>query len=103
MTGPSNIVTCHLWRHIDLYDPRALLKVRDLASLKEQIKWVDKMNGELYFVVGMVGFAEATSGELMATLRDEKQFEKVAHLWAQESIHTLEVYRYRGWAGAESP
>ncbi len=30
--GPSQVITCHLWRHIDLYDPRALLSVRDVPA-----------------------------------------------------------------------
>jgi len=93
--GPSKIITCHLWRHIDLYDPRALLNVRDVPSLKQQMQRADEIDGELYFVVGMIGFAEKTSPELMALLRDPQFFEALPKLWAQEHIHHLEGYRYK--------
>lgn len=93
--GPSSIITCHLWRHIDLYDPRALLHVRDVATLKQQMQRADEIDGELYFVVGMVGFVEVTSPELMALLRDERLFEPLPRFWAQEPAHHLEPYRYK--------
>lgn len=101
--GPSKIITCHLWRHIDLYDPRALLTVRDVASLKEQMRRADEIDGELYFVVGMVGFTEATSPDLMALLRDEAFFDPAEKLWAQEHIHHLEAFHYHKGSAAKLP
>jgi hypothetical protein len=55
----------------------------------------DAIDGELYFVVGMIGFAEKTSPELMALLRDPQYFEAQPKRWAQEPIHHLEAYHYR--------
>lgn len=100
-SGPSPIITCHLWRHIDLYDPRALLNVRDVQALQQQMIRADQLDGELYFVVGMIGFAEATSPDLIALLRDPRYFQPLPKLWAQEPIHHLEPYRYR--RGSFSP
>ncbi len=94
-TGPSKVFTCYLWRHVHLYDTRATTKVHEAAELRELMARADREQGALYFVVGMVGFAETTSPDLMSLLRDERQFEKLNTLWAQEIIHTLEVYRYR--------
>ncbi|MDH4475775.1 MAG: hypothetical protein QE274_04825 [Verrucomicrobiaceae bacterium] len=93
-TSPSKIITCHLWRHIDLYDPRALLTIRDAASLKAQMRRADAINGELYFVVGMVVFAEATPPDLMNLLRNPTFFNRSKKLWAQEPIHHLEAFHY---------
>jgi hypothetical protein len=102
-TGPSKIITCHLWRHIDLYDPRALLTVRDAASLKAQMRRVDEIGGELYFVVGMVAFAEATTPDLMALLRNETFFDPAEKLWAQEHIHHLEAFHYHKGSASQLP
>ncbi len=102
-TRPSNIITCHLWRHIDLYDPRALLTIRDAASLKAQMRRADAINGELYFVVGMVGFAEATTPDLMNLLRNPTFFNPAKKLWAQEPIHHLEAFHYHNGSAALLP
>lgn len=95
-TGPSKVFTCYLWRHVHLYDTRASTAVRDAAALRTLLERVHREQGELYFVVGMIGFSEVTSADLIAILRDEREFEKLDTLWAQESLHNLEVYRYRG-------
>jgi hypothetical protein len=100
-TGPSKVITCHLWRHIDLYDPRALLTVRDVEALKEQMRRADEIDGELYFVVGMVGFSEATAPDLMALLRNVTYFDPAQKLWAQEHIHHLEVFHYHKGSAAK--
>lgn len=102
-TGPSKIITCHLWRHIDLYDPRALLTIRDAPSLIAQMRRADAIDGELYFIVGMVGFAEATTPGLMALLRNPAHFEPAEKLWAQEHIHHLEAFHYRKGSAAALP
>ena len=98
-TGPSKVFTCYLWRHVHLYDTRASTSVRDAAGLRALLERVRQVQGELYFVVGMIGFSEATSADLIAVLRDDREFEKLDTLWAQESIHILEVYRWRGGGG----
>jgi hypothetical protein len=54
----------------------------------------DAINGELYFVVGMVGFAETTAPDLMALLRNPTFFDPAEKLWAQEHIHHLEAFHY---------
>jgi hypothetical protein len=95
-TGESKVITCYLWRHIELYDPRADLKVRDAARLRERIAEADAMGGQLYFVVGMRGFFREFNKDVQSMLDDPTLFEKVATLWAEEDIHIKEIYRYRG-------
>lgn len=95
-TGPSKVITCYLWRHIHLYDPRADLYVRNANRLRERMAEADAMDGHLYYVVSMRGFFREFNKDLQAMLDDPVLFEKVATLWAEEDIHTHEVYRYKG-------
>ena len=95
-TGESKVITCWLWRHIDLYDPRADLKVRDAKRLRERMAEADAMGGHLYYVVGQRAFFRAFNPDMQAMLDDPALFEKVVVLWAEEDIHIKEIYRYRG-------
>jgi hypothetical protein len=102
-SGPSKVKTCYLWRHIYLYDPRADRYVRDAATLRKLMVEADSPKGELYYVVGQRGFFAVAQKEVMDLLKDTTLFEKKAVLWAEEAIHTLEVYHYKvGSASAES-
>ena len=93
--GPSNVKTCYLWRHIYLYDPRADHNVRTTARLQELMSEADRTNGELYYVVGLRGLFRDMQREVMEKLSDPALFEHVTTLWAEEEIHTLEIYRYK--------
>jgi hypothetical protein len=95
-TGPSKVYTRYLWRYIHLYDPRSDGHVRDGASLRELMAKVDAEHGELYFTVGQRDLSRAICPEVMALLGDEKLFELKATLWAEQEIHTLAIYHYRG-------
>ena len=81
----------------------SLLTVRDAESLKAQMRRVDEIGGELYFVVGMVAFAEATTPDLMALLRNETFFDPSEKLWAQEHIHHLEAFHYHKGSASHLP
>lgn len=94
-TGQSKIVTCYMGRQIHLYDPRALENVRELPELEKIMRQVDAEGGEFYYTVGILAYSEATSPDLLQLLRDEQHFEKIATLWAQESLHTLHVFHYK--------
>jgi hypothetical protein len=93
--GPSKIKTCYLWRHIYLYDPRADTHVRDAATLRSLMKQADEIDGEFYYVVGQRLLFRELQKEVMAILSDTALFEKTHVLWAEEEIHTLEIYRYK--------
>lgn len=95
-TGESKVITCWLWRHIDLYDPRADQKVRDAKRLRERMSETDAMGGHLYYVIGQRAFFRAFNPDMQALLDDPALFEKIATLWAEEDIHIKEIYRYRG-------
>ena len=95
-TGPSKVYTRYLWRYIHLYDPRSDGHVRDGAALRALMAKVDAEHGELYFTVGQRDLSKAICPEVMALLADEKLFELKATLWAEQEIHTLAVYHYRG-------
>jgi hypothetical protein len=95
-TGESKVITCWLWRHIDLYDPRADQKVRDAKRLRERMAEADAMDGHLYYVVGQRAFFRAFNPDMQALLDDPALFEKIATLWAEEDIHIKEIYRYSG-------
>ena len=97
-TGASKVYTVYLWRHIKLYDPRADLEASNLASMVKKLQTVDEVKGELYVVMGMIGYVEHTQPDLVRLLRDERYFKKVDKLWAQERGHTLEVYHYQSGA-----
>jgi hypothetical protein len=56
----------------------------------------DAMGGHLYYVIGQRAFFRAFNPDVQALLDDPALFEKVAVLWAEEDIHTKEIYRYRG-------
>jgi len=73
-------VACWLWRHIDLYDPRADQKVRDAKRLRGMAE-VDAMGGHLYYVVGQRAL-RAFNPDMQALLDDPALFEKIAVLWA---------------------
>jgi len=96
--GPSKIITCHLWRHIDLYDPRADTYVRDSKRLRERMAEADQNGGALYYVVGQRKLFRELQADVYAMLRDPQLFELKDILWAEEDIHTLEIFRYRGKA-----
>jgi hypothetical protein len=93
--GVSKVKTCYLWRHIYLYDPRGDHDVRTEAQLRQLMEETQRTDGELYYVVGMRGFFADMQKEVYAILNDQQYFEKLATLWAEEEIHTLEIYRYR--------
>ncbi|MBL9116322.1 MAG: glycosyltransferase family 39 protein [Verrucomicrobiaceae bacterium] len=93
--GTSKIRTCYLWRHITLYDPRADRYVRDAATLQTLMSETDADDGELYYVVGQRGLFRTLQKDVMAILANPTLFDHKATLWAEEDIHTLEVYHYR--------
>jgi len=99
-TGESKVITCWLWRHIELYDPRADMKVRDAKRLRERMAEADAIGGHLYYVVGQRAFFRAINSDMQALLDDPALFEKLAVLWAEEDIHIKEIYRYRGKAAS---
>ena len=99
--GPSKVITCHLWRHIELYDPRADTYVRDATRLRERMAEVDQNGGALYYVVGQRRLFRDLQAEVYALLQDPELFERKDILWAEEDIHTLEIFRYRGKASSQ--
>lgn len=94
-SGPTNIKTCYLWRHINLYDPRGDHNVRTAARLRELMAEADRSDGQLYYIVGMRGLFADMQKEVLEVLSDTNYFEKTATLWAEEEIHTMEVYHYK--------
>lgn len=52
----------------------------------------DSMRGHLYFIVSQRDLFANMNQDLKAMLEDPQLFEKIAILWAQEDIHTKEVY-----------
>lgn len=94
--GPSKIKTCYLWRHIYLYDPRADTHVRSAAELEAAIQQTEATpGGELYYVVGQRLLFRELQKDVFALLADPALFEKTHVLWAEEEIHTLEIYHYK--------
>jgi hypothetical protein len=59
------------------------------------MKQADEIDGELYYVVGQRLLFRGLQKEVMAILSDTALFEKTHVLWAEEEIHTLEIYRYK--------
>jgi hypothetical protein len=95
--GASKVWTVYLWRHIYLYDSRADLWCRDASALKAKMATVDATpEGELYVVIGQRALTAMLSPDLVGLVKDESLFEKTHTFWAEEDIHTLEVYRYKG-------
>jgi len=93
--GPSKVYTCYLWRHHSLYDPRGDTHVRTGDELKTLMAEVDRVQGELYYIVGQRDLFMAMNPEVMAILQDPQKFEKQATLWAEHSVLTLEIYHYQ--------
>ncbi len=100
-TGPTNVVTCYLWRFIDLYDPRGTTRVRDGGQLRKLMREADRSGGALYYIVGQRDLFHNLQKEVSLLLRDASLFEFKTTLWAEDDIHTLEIYRYRGQTKAE--
>lgn len=95
-TGPSNVITCYPWRHIESYDPRADWHVGDAKTLEGRMSQADSMNGHLYFIVGQRDLFADMNKDIKVMLENPQLFEKIATLWAQEDIHTKEIYHYLG-------
>jgi fructose-specific component phosphotransferase system IIB-like protein len=94
-TGPSKVWTVYTWRHINTYDSRADIHCLSAAALKAKMAKVDATpEGELYVVVGQRVLTKALSPDMMQLVHDTKLFTKIETFWAEESIHTLEVYKY---------
>ena len=93
--GPSKIKTCHLWRHIDLYDPRADRYVRTADALMKCMAETDRIGGELYYVVGQRDLFANLQHDVMELLANRELFDHTHTFLAEESIHILEIYRYR--------
>jgi hypothetical protein len=93
--GPSKVYTCYLWRHLSLYDPRGNIHVRTGAQLRALIAEVDRVNGELYYIIGQRSLCLSMNPDLMEVVHDPRLFEKQATSWAERAIFTLEVYHYR--------
>ncbi len=92
---PSNIHTLYVWRYISLYDPRGDTHVRDALTLRRRIAEVERVQGELYVVVGHRRMARRSNADLMAMVEDSDLFEPLATFWAPEELHCLFCYRYR--------
>ncbi len=93
--GPTNIKTCYLWRHIQLYDPRGDHNVRTQSRVRELMAEAERSGGEFYYIVGLRGLFREMQREVMDMLSDPALFEHITTLWAEEEIHTMEVYRYK--------
>ena len=93
--GPSKVYTCYLWRHLSLYDPRGNIHVRTGAELRALMAEVDRVNGELYYIIGQRELCLSMNPDLMEVVHNPQLFEKKATLWAERAIFTLEVYHYR--------
>lgn len=93
--GPSTVKTCYLWRHIALYDPRGDRYVRTPERLRELMAEADRTGTELYYIVGQRGLFRVLQKNVMALLENPQFFERTATLWAEQDIHTLEIYHYR--------
>jgi hypothetical protein len=100
-TAPSKVWTVYLWRHIHTYDPRADTYCRSAQALKAKMDLVDAADGELYVVIGQRLLTEYLNPDLMVLARDERYFEPLETFWATESIHTLEVKRYKKGSGRD--
>lgn len=102
-SGPSNVITCYLWRHMESYDPRADWHVRDAKRLAERMAEADSMNGHLYFIVSQRDLFKDMNRDLKNLLDDPQLFETIAILWAQEDIHTKAIYHYLGASKGSMP
>lgn len=93
MIDQSRVLTCWLWRHSPLYDPRGDQHVRDSTALLQQVKAAEAAGKELYVIVGYRELAKSLNADMLQVLDDPSLFEKRAIFPARESLHTLEVYR----------
>lgn len=93
---PSNIFTVYLWRHIDLYDPRADTHTRDAAALRAKIEEVRRAHGDLYVVMGERELSKLLSGDMVAMLEDESLFTHEETFPSLDPALTLSVYHYTG-------
>lgn len=93
--GPSTVHTVWLWRHGEAYDSRGDTHVRDLEALRRKIAAVEAFGGELYVIVGHIDLSNWLCPDVMAALRDSRQFEWIDTRWGAEKLHTLRIYRLK--------
>jgi hypothetical protein len=95
-SGPSNIYTVYLWRHIGVYDPRADTKTRTAPDLRAKIETVLKTGGDLYVVMGEPDLSRLLSGDMVDMLEDPALFTPMETFRAQDESLTLRIFRYTG-------